>query len=209
MRPLTDTTPKPLLKAGGQPLIQFHLEALARAGFEEVIINIAYRGDLIQNALGDGSSYGLRLSYSDEGPTALETGGGILQALPLLGPEPFLVLNGDIWTHYPLSQKNPAPADLAHLVLVDNPTHHARGDFHLSNGRVRLDGVPMLTFSGIGYYRPELFEDCRAGRFPLAPLLRQAINANRVSGEHYCGDWSDVGTPERLAWLDGQLRQTR
>jgi MurNAc alpha-1-phosphate uridylyltransferase len=205
MRPLTDHTPKPLLEAGGRPLIGHHLAALARAGVREVVVNHAHLGAQIEQALGDGAAYGLRIRYSPE-EVALETGGGIFRALPLLGPDPFIVVNGDVWTDFDPARLRLADADLAHLVLVDNPAHHPAGDFVLAGDRVREDGGPRLTFSGVGVYRPALFDGCAPGRFPLAPLLRAAIAVGRVSGEHHRGRWVDVGTPERLAALDLQLR---
>ena len=205
MRPLTDHTPKPLLEAGGRPLIGHHLTALAAAGVREVVINHAHLGAQIEAALGDGAVYGLRIRYSPE-ETALETGGGIFQALPLLGPGPFLVVNGDVWTDLDLGHLRLAGQDLAHLVLVPNPSHHPAGDFVLADGRVVPEGPARLTFSGIGVYRAALFEGCAPGRFPLAPLLRAAIAAGRVSGEMHAGRWTDVGTPERLAALDRALR---
>ena len=204
MRPLTDRTPKPLLAAGDRPLIGHHLAALARAGVREVVINHAHLGAQVEAALGDGAAYGLHIRYSPE-ETALETGGGIVQALPLLGPDPFIVVNGDVWTDFALDRLRLADADLAHLVLVDNPAHHPAGDFVLDGDRVRAEGGPRLTFSGIGVYRPALFEGCSPGRFPLAPRLRAAMAAGRVSGEHHRGRWIDVGTPERLAALDREL----
>ena len=205
MRPLTDHTPKPLLEAGGRPLIGHHLAALARAGVREAVVNHAHLGAQIERALGDGAAYGLRIRYSPE-EVALETGGGIFRALPLLGPDPFIVVNGDVWTDFDPARLRLADADLAHLVLVDNPAHHPAGDFVLAGDRVREDGGPRLTFSGVGVYRPALFDGCAPGRFPLAPLLRAAIAVGRVSGEHHRGRWVDVGTPERLAALDLQLR---
>ena len=198
MRPLTDDTPKPLLRIGGQTLIERHIHALAQAGFTELVINHAHLGEQIVAALGDGDAYGVEIRYSAETPPALETGGGIFNALPLLGDAPFLVLNADIWTDFPLSELPEQIEGLAHLVLVDNPEHHAQGDFSLSAGRVSQRGPAMLTFGGIGVYSPELFSGCTAGAFPLAPLLRQAMDENRVSGEHYQGSWFDIGTPERL-----------
>ncbi len=209
MRPLTDVTPKPLLEAGGKRLIEHHLESLRAGGFTDVVINTAHLGEQLVEALGDGQRYGLHLRYSPEPEGALETGGGIHRALPLLGDAPFLVVNGDVWCDYPLVPRALADGDLAHLVLVDNPAHHERGDFHLADGRVDQAGEPRLTFSGIGYYRPELFADCTPGRFPLAPLLRAAMDAGRVSGEYHAGHWSDVGTPERLAALDDFLNGQR
>ncbi|MDD3519508.1 MAG: nucleotidyltransferase family protein [Chromatiales bacterium] len=205
MRPLTDDRPKPLLEAGGRPLIEHHLERLRDAGYREIVVNLAHLGHMIREHLNDGSRLGLSITYSDEGE-ALETGGGILRALPLLGDAPFLVINGDIWCDHPLTPPVFAEGDLAHLVLVDNPVHNPAGDFHLVDRRVCAHGEPRLTFSGIGWYRAELFEGCEPGRFPLAPLLRQAMADDRVSGEHHFGGWLDVGTPQRLAALDRMLR---
>lgn len=206
MRPLTDRVPKPLLEVAGKPLIQYHIEALREAGFEELVINHAHLGEQIVARLGDGRALGVRIAYSVEPPGALETGGGIRQALALLGGDTFLVVNGDIWTDYPYRQLQRQPEGLAHLVLVDNPEHHVDGDFRLEHGKVDAEGGPRLTFSGIGLYRPELFAGHAPGRFPLAPLLRGAMQAGRVSGEHYQGRWMDIGTAQRLAELDRQLR---
>jgi MurNAc alpha-1-phosphate uridylyltransferase len=206
MRPLTDSTPKPLLKVGSQMLIERHLLALAAAGVREVVVNLSWLGELIRATLGDGSRWGVTLHYSEEGPVPLETGGGIFQALPRLGPEPFLVVNGDILTDLPFAGLR-LPADAkGHLVLVDNPAHHARGDFTLEGDRVALPGKKSLTFSGIALYRPEFFAGCRAGRFPLLPLFKRAIAAGELSGEHYAGQWNDVGTPQRLAELQAARR---
>ncbi|HID49023.1 MAG TPA: nucleotidyltransferase family protein [Chromatiales bacterium] len=207
MRPLTDTMPKPLLEVAGKALIEYHLEALHRAGIEEVVINHAWLGEVIETRLGDGRRYGLHLVYSPEIPAALETAGGIIQALPLLGDAPFLVINSDIWTDYPLRHLPREPDGLAHLVLVDNPPQHPAGDFHLEDGRVHAEGEPRLTYSGIGVYRPDLFAGLAPGVRPLAPLLREAMQAGQISGEPYSGAWFDVGTPERLAALDRRLRQ--
>ena len=201
MRPLTDHTPKPLLVAAGRPLIQHHLERLAAAGIREIVINHAHLGEQIETRLGDGGQFGVHIRYSVE-PTALETGGGIFNALPLLGPDPFLVINGDIWTDWDAADARLAESDLAHLVLVENPPHHPRGDFCLIDGRVHPNGDPRLTFSGIGLYSPALFEGCRPGAFPLAPLLRRAMLDGRVGGERHAGHWFDIGTPERLSELD-------
>jgi len=198
MRPLTDNTPKSLLRIGGQTLIEHHIHALTQAGFHELVINHAHLGEQIVAALGDGNAYGVEIRYSPEVPPALETGGGIFNALPLLGNDPFLVLNADIWTDYPLGELPARIEGLAHLVLVDNPDHHPQGDFSLSAGQVSQRGPAMLTFSGIGVYRPELFAGCTPGAFPLGPVLRQAMDDGRVSGEHYQGSWFDIGTPERL-----------
>lgn len=198
MRPLTDDTPKPLLRIGGQMLIERHIHALSQAGIRELVINHAHLGEQIIGALGDGSAYGVEIAYSQEPEAALETGGGIFNALPLLGAEPFLVVNSDIWTDFPFTGL-PAEIDaLAHLVMVANPEHHPDGDFSLSGGRLAQRGPAMLTFSGIGIYRPELFSGCTPGAFPLAPLLRTAMDDGQVSGEQYPGRWFDIGTPERL-----------
>lgn len=207
MRPLTDHTPKPLLPVAGQPLIAWHLQALRRAGLRDIVVNTGHLGEQLPARLGDGRAWGVRIRYSPEPPEALETGGGIFQALPLLSNGPFLVINGDVWTDYPLARLPDAPAGLAHLVLVDNPPHHAEGDFALTAaGRVLEAGTPRLTFSGVSVLRPELFAGCAPGRFPLGPLLRRAMAADQVSGEHYRGDWRDIGTPRRLAALDRELR---
>jgi len=205
MRPLTDRVPKPLLEVAGKPLIQYHIEALREAGFDELVVNHAHLGEQIVARLGDGRAFGVHIDYSAEPPGALETGGGIRQALPLLGSDAFLVVNGDIWTDYPYRQLRRHPEGLAHLVLVDNPEHHRDGDFRLDAGRVRVEGDARLTFSGIGLYRPELFADRAPGRFPLAPLLRSAMHTGRVTGEHYQGKWMDIGTTQRLAELERQL----
>jgi N-acetyl-alpha-D-muramate 1-phosphate uridylyltransferase len=204
MRPLTDHTPKPLLKAGGKPLIVHHIERLAAAGLTDIVINHAHLGAQIEAALGGGGLYGVHIRYSPE-DKALETGGGILRALPLLGPDPFLVINGDVWTDIDLAALGLAPGDLAHLVLVDNPPHNPAGDFALSGGRVFTEGDPRLTFSGVGVYRPELFADCTPGAFPLGPLLRSAMARCLVGGSHHRGIWIDIGTPQRLADLDRML----
>ncbi|HSO84306.1 N-acetylmuramate alpha-1-phosphate uridylyltransferase MurU [Thiocapsa sp.] len=216
MRPLTDRIPKPLLEAGGRPLIQYHLERLAAAGIHDIVINHAHLGEQIEAALGDGSRFGVHIRYSPE-RTALETGGGIFKALPLLGPEPFLVINGDIWCDIDPIGLHLSGTDLAHLILVDNPPHHPSGDFTLRDGRVRAEGdhtgsdraegQRRLTFSGVGVYSPSLFAGCRPGAFALAPLLRDAMAQGRVGGEHHRGHWLDIGTPERLAELDRLLRE--
>jgi MurNAc alpha-1-phosphate uridylyltransferase len=205
MRPLTDRTPKPLLRVGGKSIIAYHLENAARAGIREVVINLAHLGSQIESALGDGRRFGLRIHYAREPEGALETGGGIFNALPLLGLEPFAVINGDVWTDFDLARLPPQPPALAHLVLVDNPSHHPSGDFALIGGRVYPDGPDRLTFAGIGVYRPELFAGCTAGPFKLAPLLRRFMAAGAVTGERFTGRWLDVGTPERLAELDAAL----
>jgi MurNAc alpha-1-phosphate uridylyltransferase len=206
MRPLTDRVPKPLLRVGGKPLIQYHIERLAAAGIRELVINYAHLGQQIESALGDGSRFGVSIRWSAEGEgRALETGGGIFKALPLLGDAPFLVVNGDIWTDIPFDGLSLAEGDLAHLVLVENPDHNARGDFALSSGRVGIEGEPRHTFSGVGVYSPELFIGCTPGAFPLAPILREAMSMDRVGGRLHRGEWWDIGTPERLAELDRRL----
>ncbi|MGD8615634.1 MAG: nucleotidyltransferase family protein [Gammaproteobacteria bacterium] len=209
MRPLTDRVPKPLLEVAGKPLIRYHIEALRAAGFRELVINHAHLGRQIVECLGNGLDLGVHIQYSPEPPGALETGGGIRRALPLLGEGAFLVINGDIWTDYPYRDLPRAPGGLAHLVLVDNPEHHREGDFRLQGRRVVAEGEPRLTFTGIGVYRPELFAGAPRERFPLGAVLRTAIRAGQVSGEHYRGRWMDIGTPRRLAELDRQLRDRK
>lgn len=205
MRPLTDQVPKPLLEAGGKPLIVHHIERLVAAGFRELIINHGHLGEQLVAALGDGARWGAQIQYSPEAP-ALETGGGIFRALPYLGPGPFLVINGDIWTDMDFAGLRLESGQFAHLILVDNPPHHPLGDFALADGLVQAQGEPRLTFSGIGLYHPDLFRDCQPGPFPLAPLLRTAMTRSRVTGEHHAGIWLDIGTPERLRELDAGLR---
>jgi MurNAc alpha-1-phosphate uridylyltransferase len=206
MRPLTDSVPKPLLLAGGKALIEYSIAALARAGITELVINHAHLGAQIEQKLGDGSRYGVRIAYSPEPDGALDTGGGIFQALPLLGDAPFLVVNGDVWTDFPFETLSLPRDSLAHLILVDNPPHHPDGDFCLEQGRVHPGGRgPRLTFSGIGVYSPRLFAGCAHGIFPLIPLLRSAMERGEVSGERYAGLWFDIGTPERLAALNQRL----
>jgi MurNAc alpha-1-phosphate uridylyltransferase len=211
MRPLTDTLPKPLLTVGGKSLLVRHIENLAAAGLRHIVINHAHLGALIEAEVGDGSALGVVIEYSREG-VALETAGGIVLALPRLGDDPFLVVNGDIYCELdfaPLAARArllmPA-GTLAHLVLVDNPPHHPRGDFALAGGRVANEGATRLTFSGIGVYAPRLFAGLTPGETaPLAPLLRRAADGGAVTGEHFHGRWEDVGTPQRLAALDSAL----
>lgn len=203
LRPLTLHTPKPLVRAGGVPLIEYHVRALATAGFDELVINHAWLGEQIEAYLGDGERFGVRIRYSAEGEP-LETGGGIHRALALLGDEPFAVINGDIWTDYDFTALRQPLVGLAHLVLVNNPAHHPTGDFSLRDGLLR-DGdesAERLTYSGIAVLHPRLFAGCHAGAFKLAPLLRQAMASNQVSGERYDGQWVDVGTHERLAEVE-------
>jgi MurNAc alpha-1-phosphate uridylyltransferase len=208
MRPLTDHTPKPLLRAAGKSLIEHQIERLCAAGIVDLVINHAHLGEQIEHALGGGNRHGVRIAYSAEGQgKALETGGGILKALPLLGPEPFVVTNGDVWCDFDYRRLRLPPGDLATLVLIDNPPHNPSGDFALEDGRVRLNGREMLTFSGIGLYHPELFAGCEPGAFPLAPLLRSAMQRNRVGGIHHDGHWLDIGTPERLQALERMLQR--
>jgi MurNAc alpha-1-phosphate uridylyltransferase len=207
MRPITDNVPKPLVPVAGKPLIAYHLESLARAGVRDIVINLAYRGEQIREALGNGSRYGVRIAYSDEGPEPIETGGGIFKALPLLGEEPFLVVNGDIWTDFGFTRM-PALAPAAHalLVMVPNPPHVARGDFGLDGDFLIESETDRYTYSGLGVFSPELFGGCEPGKFPLRPLLVRAIAARRLRGQVYRGLWFDIGTPERLAALDAEMR---
>ena len=209
MRPLTDAMPKALLQAGGRTLVGRLIEQLAAAGFHDLVINHAHLGHMIGAALGDGTRLGVSIRYSPEA-TALETAGGIAQALALLGDAPFAAINADLHTDFPFAGLRDALRGdhLAHLVLVDNPSHHPLGDFALAHGRVHNVGQRMLTFSGIGVYSPALFADIvRGARAQLAPLLRRAADAGRVSGEHFRGRWIDIGTPERLAALDAKLNR--
>ena len=212
MRPLTDTCPKPLLPVGGRPLVAWHLQRLAAAGFHTVVVNHAHLGHLLEAALGDGSRWGLAIRYSPE-TEALETAGGIARALPLLGHEPFAVLNGDVWCDHDCSRLAAVAARmasaagwLAHLVMVDNPPHHPDGDFVLADGRLHVSGAPRLTFAGIGVYHPALFAHVPPGsRARLAPLLTEAMTRDAVTAEHWRGRWVDVGTPARLRALDAEL----
>jgi len=214
MRPLTDHTPKPLLPVAGKSLLRWHIERLRQAGITDLVINHAWLGAQLESAFADGQAFGVSIQWSREGE-ALETLGGIVEALPLLGDAPFLVVNGDIWCDYDfraLSAVNPsatvqADNSLAHLILIDNPPQHPYGDFCLRGTELFNDGSDKLTFAGIGRYHPDLFKVCTPGKAPLAPLLRAAIARGEVSGEHYQGRWFDVGTPERLQQLDAQLRE--
>lgn len=209
MRPLTDTMPKPMLSVGGKPLIEWHIANLRAAGVDEIVINHAYLGDVIEEALGDGAAFDVRIQYSREGE-ALETAGGIAFALPLLEDDVFAVINGDVYTDYPLRQLAEVVQRLrrdsqllAHLVLVANPPQHPNGDFALADGKISRAGQPMLTYSGIGVYRRSMFNSIERGaKAKLAPLLYDAIDRGQISGEYYRGIWNDVGTPERLANVD-------
>lgn len=218
MRPLTDVTPKPLLVAGAKPLIEWQLEKLAARGVSDVVINTSWLAGQFPATLGNGERWGLRITYSHEGPVPLETGGGMLHALGVLGSDAFIAVNGDIWSDFDFKRLPADPAGDAHLVLVDNPAHHPRGDFALdAGGKVGNDGIARLTFSGIGVYRPSILSNWRdivataqgaqnvPPRFKLAPLLVAAMHAGRVSGEHHLGQWTDVGTPQRLQELHGRL----
>jgi N-acetyl-alpha-D-muramate 1-phosphate uridylyltransferase len=210
LRPITDTLPKPLAAVAGKPLIVYHLEALARAEIRDVVINLSWLGELIRAALGNGSRYGVRITYSEEGPVPLETGGGIHRALPLLGPGPFLVVNADVWTDMDFSRVlPPAEGADARLLLAPNPPQHPRGDFGLEGDLVVARDTERFTYTGIGVYRPELFAGCAPGKFPLLPLLERAMAARRLQGEVYRGEWLDIGSPDRLAWLDARERAAR
>ncbi len=202
MRPLTDTIPKPLLEVAGKPLIVHQLEALALAGIETVVINTGRFGDQIQYHLGTGDSFGLSILYSEEGDELLETAGGIFKALPILGNEPFIVTNADIFTDFDYSSLPEEPDYDAHLVLVDNPAHNLKGDFFLENGRVLQQGTKKLTYSGISIFHPHFFEDYNPGRAPLAPLLHKAAERKCLGGQYFTGEWSDIGTPMRLKELN-------
>lgn len=208
MRPLTDHTPKPLLQVAGQSLLVWHLRALAEAGFKEVVINHAYLGEQIEQALGDGSTWGLRIQYSPEGQ-ALETAGGIANALHLLGEEAFLVVNGDVFAQIDFSMIRLMPPNMAHLLMVPNPVQHPQGDFCLQDGKVVQHGNAMLTFSGVGIYHPHLFAHIKPGESAkLAPILRSAMDKGLVSGERFDGVWHDIGTPERLAEINRLMQRT-
>ncbi len=209
MRPLTDACPKPLLPVAGKPLIVWHLERLAAAGLREIVINLSWLGEQIADYLGNGAAYGVSIAYSREPWPALETGGGIFNALPLLGTGPFMLVNGDVFTDVDFASLRIAPDDLAQLVLVPNPAHNLKGDFWLEGGRVAEAGVERLTYSGIGLLRPELFAGASGGRFPLLPWLERARGASRLGGQRHDGRWLDIGTPERLVQLDAELRGMR
>ena len=198
LRPVTDTTPKPLIEVGGKPLIEHHIQALAAAGFREIVINQGHLGDQLPQIIGDGSRWNISIRWSDEQPEALETGGGIHKALPLLGLTPFLVVNGDVWTDYPFTRLRAIKCSWAHLVMIPNPPQHPAGDFCLQYGRIRKVGESKLTFSGIGVYHPRLFDGCTAGKFSVVPLLHAAMEKQFVTGEQYQGVWEDIGTLERL-----------
>jgi N-acetyl-alpha-D-muramate 1-phosphate uridylyltransferase len=206
MRPITDTLPKPLVPVAGKPLIGYHLERLAAAGVREVVINLSWLGDRIRETLRDGREYGLFIAYSEEGPVALETGGGIFKALPLLGSGPFLVVNGDTWSDVDYGRLTLEDGANGRIVLVPNPTHNSRGDFGVEGDVVVEREADRFTYSGVGVYRPEFFVGSSPGRFPMLPLLKRAIAARLLRGELHRGEWCDVGTPERLGALDAEVR---
>ena len=209
MRPLTDSSPKPLLKVAGKALIVHHIEKLAQAGIKSIVINHAWLGAQIEQTLGSGQQFGVSIYYSPEPAGGLETAGGIIKALPLLGDDPFLVINGDIWSdldYQALANKSLSNNQQAHLYLVSNPQHNPNGDFQLDKqGQVLSDGEHKLTFSGIGLYHPSLFHHQPIAKTPLAPILRAAMMRGKITGQHYSGQWFDIGTPERLAELNKQL----
>lgn len=207
MRPLTDTLPKPLLQAGGKPLLAYHIEALVTAGISDLVVNVAWQRQALRDFLGDGSRFGAVITISDEGDTALDTGGGVYRALPYLGSEPFWLVNGDVFIDRAFGPPVLEDGVLAHLLLVPNPAHNPDGDFALAGDTVTNKGAEMFTYSGVAILHPELFAGCSDGIFPLAPLLRDAAERGQVSGELHTGYWCDVGTPERLQQLDARLRE--
>lgn len=209
MGQLTDACPKPLLKVAGKSLIEHHIEALRKQGFTEFVINVAYLGHQIKSTLGDGQQWGVQIKYSDEGVQALETGGGLFNALPLLGEEPFLVVNADVWTNFPYATLRNKTDKKIHLVLVENPSHNTTGDFCLEGSAVVPQGLDCYTYSGVGVFTPSIFEEQTGGVFPLAPLIRDEVSRHAVSGQLHQGVWIDVGTPERLADVEKTLRSNQ
>jgi MurNAc alpha-1-phosphate uridylyltransferase len=209
LRPLTDHTPKPLLPIAGKPMLEYIIEALVNAGFHDLVINLAHLGQQIQDSLGNGKRFNAKIQYSQEGDTGLETAGGIMHAMPLLGSEPFLVVNGDIATDYPFASLKNKTVDLAYLVLVNNPEHHQQGDFGLKNTILQKHAAIKYTFSGIGIYHPELFTNIPPGKTRLAPLLRQAMENSRITGELYTGFWADIGTRKRLEEIERYYQNMR
>ena len=207
LRPLTDETPKSLVDVGGRSLLERHLDHVHAAGIRTVVINLGWLGDRIVERVGSGSRFGLEVMYSEEGDNILETGGGIFKALPMLGDEPFLVINADIFTDMPVPEVALADEQLGHLVMVPSPEYRDGGDFDIEDGLIRNTTAQSLTFSGVAIYRPEFFADCEAGRFPLAPMLRDAAERGQLSGSLYEGQWADVGTPERLAQLRASVSE--
>jgi MurNAc alpha-1-phosphate uridylyltransferase len=206
MGELTAHEPKPLLRVGNHLLIEYAIFRIKQAGIHEIIINVSYRGEQIKTALGDGSQYGVKLTYSDE-PERLETGGGIFQALPFFGNEPFLVVSADVITDFPLQQLPTVPEGLAHLVMVKNPSYHPRGDYGLANGKIIRAHENLLTFANVGVYRPELFAQCEPGHFKLTRVLNPAIEASAVTGEQYNGSWFNIGTAEDLQEVNLRIRE--
>lgn len=206
MRPLSDSTPKPLLKVGGVRLIEYHIQALAKMGLEEIVVNVAHLSEQFPEILGDGSRYGLNIHYSFEPEGGLETGGGIINAMSLLGAEPFLVINSDIFTDYPFTNLKSQPSRLAHVVLVDNPTHNPKGDFSINKGNLDVRQLNTYTYSGVGVFHPDFFSGDHPEIFSLTKLLNKAITDGTITAEYYDGTWLDIGTPERLKELDQQLQ---
>lgn len=202
LRPVTDSMPKSLVEINGQALLERHLRSLAKDGVETVVVNLGWLGEQITERIGSGEEFGLNVVYSQEGDNILETGGGIHRALPMLGADPFLVINADIYTDMPLPDVQLGDDDMAHLICVPVTEDKSSGDFAIVDGRIRNDGEPMFTFSGVSIYRPEFFADCTPGRFSVVPMLRAAVDADKISGSIYSGLWRDVGTPERLAELN-------
>jgi len=202
LRPLTDEIPKSLVKVRGQSLLDRHLENVRSAGIETVVINLGWLGDKIVEHIGAGESYGLDVNYSQEGENILETGGGIHNALPLLGEDPFLVVNADVYTDMPVPNIFLDEKHLGHLVMVPTPDYREHGDFNIEDGLIRNSAAAAHTFSGVAIYRPEFFNGCEAGRFPLAPMLREAADRGQLSGSLYEGLWADIGTLERLETID-------
>jgi MurNAc alpha-1-phosphate uridylyltransferase len=205
MRPLSLHTPKPLLQAGGKPLLQYHIESLAAASVDQIVINTGRLGEMIQAWFGEGDSFGVHIHYSHEGEEPLGTGGGIRKALPLLGDAPFILVNGDIWTEFDYRSLPASPGGLAHLVMVDNPAHNPDGDFALKDGLLSTTGQTLHTYSGIGVYDPQLFSRTDSQLFSLVPLLKQAMLNQQVSGQYFKGKWFDIGTLQRLTQLDRLL----
>lgn len=206
LRPLTDHTPKPLIEVGGKPLIAHHLERLAGAGFDQIVVNLAWLGEQIEQALGDGSAFGVDIAYSHEPAGALETAGGIIHALPLLGNQPFLMISADVFCDYPLERLRSRPLkSLGHLVLVENPAHHRQGDFALDDRSRLVHGTPAFTFSGLALLHPALLHGLPPGRLALRPVFEQAMANESLTGELYQGTWSDVGSADRLAAIRRQI----
>lgn len=202
MRPLTDSIPKPLLQIRGKSLIEYRLDSLRAAGIRECIINLSYLGSQIREHLGDGSRWGMLIHYSEEGDRPLESAGGIVHALPLLGDNPFILTNADVWTDFDFNKLPNTVIDYAYLIMVKNPPHNATGDFYYKDGKLRERGGRKLTYSGIGVYKPDMFRNCTPGRQQLKPLLLQAISQNKVSAEYYKGIWTDIGTLDRLSQIE-------